>query len=379
MAGEGSATDMLAAAAGVDPAALLGGGGVSPFPQGTAQMVLYAGSKKGIPTPAKAGPVPLAGGAASQYSGTYKDKFHGRAVTINMGSPLQAGWRVEIHSNLGKQDPEEADPGSVQLWVEFYNEKGESVYKQQITDSTTKSALLGRGTPSIGPAGRDSSIQVDVNMADFAAEGGKPTPDEDVTKTIEEELKTVYSLPEPQMRKIKTQLWLAGYYGDTPLEQINMTTVTAQDVEGLTNVMLQAARYFNAGKKITWQGLLSQLAADPASKNLGENETTAVVSDPQEITAAANAAATEILGRAPTPQDVQTLIGLIHGREKRQNEAIEQKSGSVEATNNEAQIEQYFREKYPNEAFAVDYGSRATIWEDMLRTSSPTPKVVSLG
>jgi len=211
--------------------------------------------------------------------------------------------------------------------------------------------------------------------------GGVPM--EEQTGTIQGEMEKLYDLSDGEIRKLKTQLWLAGYYpSGTKLDEINMRVITNEDISAFGGVMVAAARYYAAGEKKTWRQLLSEQATDPSAKHKDQSEEPIIpLTDPVAITQAANALGTKVLGRAPSAEDVQAIVAMIHEHElsygKKQNEGGGEgvvDTSSADSIN--ANMEQYMRQHYPNEAMAVDWGSAAQQWDDLLMSSSPQPPIV---
>jgi hypothetical protein len=208
---------------------------------------------------------------------------------------------------------------------------------------------------------------------------GKPReiPQTDQVGNIESEIKSLYSLPPATLRKYKTELFLAGYYGDATLDQINMNTITGDDLKAFGSVMASAAGYWAADKKVTWQQLLSMEAADPSAKHRGPKTPVIPLSDPEAITLAANETGTKVLGRAPTAKDIQGLVAMIHSREMAYGKAqAAGGGGGIVQPDVNADMEQWMRKTYPNEAMAVDWGSNAQVWEQLLASTSPQPRIV---
>lgn len=306
-------------------------------------------------------------------------------------------YHVELHTTWGHLPSRDEiakaseDPSSVQMFVQIKDKHGKVVANQML-DQTEVQSILSRapgtsGHPAIGAGhnlGGDVNISLDPYQLDSAGRiGGTPNnepgvPLKDQTGMIEDQLKSLYNMDPKQLAGMKHELWLAGYYGNgTPLSAVNMNSITNDDISAFGTLMTGAARYYAAGKKITWQDLLHQEASDPSVK-AKTGQPAIPLTDPAAITQQANATATKILGRAPSPEDVSTLIKLIHSQETNYGQTQQQTSGgTVVRPDPTADIEQYLRQHYPNEAMAVDWGSAAQQWDSMLASTSPQPQIVS--
>lgn len=311
---------------------------------------------------------------------TMPDFGSGYTVDINstMGSALAAGALEGANANMTK------------VWAEVKDASGKVVYKQDITAQVGArlgmSVTLANGVVTTPGAitGENSKGQpnpIEVNLNQLQAEGGgiKPGGTADSTGTIEDQLKGLYNMDPKTLRNFKHELWVAGYYGQVPLDRVNMNVMTDLDVQAFSQLMVDSARYYQAGKKITWQSLLQQQATDPTNVKASEASTTGPLTDPEAITVDANTAATKLLGHAASPKDVQTLIAMIHGQETA-HYASAHNANTVYApdeTSVQNDITQYFREQYPNEALSVDWGSAANEWAQMLaKNPSEQPTTV---
>lgn len=371
---------------GIDPSALGGGGpATSPFAADTGKMSLWKGSTldpkyyqtKGLPDKP---------GATKVYSMVWG----GKTVAIHapdFGPDVHIAINSTIGENPSADDIRKA-PGTrqVRIWIELRGKDNRPLYQQDINTGSpgegNTEMLLGRAGTYMKQKG-SPDVLVNINPYDDPRGtliGGDRV---DQTGTIEDELKGLYNMKPAEIKKYKTQLWLAGYYGrDTPLDQINMTVLSGDDIRFFSDVMLQAARYFAAGKKTTWQDLLAQQSQDPSNTKTKGTGAPISISDPAAITAAANKTGQQLLGRAPSPKDVQTLIAAIQQKETIVGTAVNEAQAAntntpIASVDPQSEIDQYFREQYPAETMAVDWGAAAADWEQMLRTPAGQPGVVT--
>lgn len=192
----------------------------------------------------------------------------------------------------------------------------------------------------------------------------------DKNKTIAEELQRLYTLPPDRVAFFKTQLWMAGYFGeDTKLDDVDLYSLDQDTFSALGTIMLEAARYYAAGRKVTWQQLLSQKATGRDQQGEEDDVTKITLSDPAQLTVDAEQAAYRILGRKPSPADIQMYIQGVHSAEAKRDTLM---STNQDATainvNSAARAESFWREKYPGEAFAVEYADRAQQFMSLLET-----------
>lgn len=309
-------------------------------------------------------------------------------------------YKIELHTSWGHTPTDDElglarrHPSGVDIFVVVKDADGKVVDQYDLEDEQKRILLgvpkqdyiSGKGGPHISIE-MDPYNMVEPSKADLAGRAlygglhGTNPKAQDETGLIEDELKKLYTLAETdpeKLRQYKHQLWLAGYYGQgTTLEEINMNSITGDDISAFGSLMAGAARYWAADKRITWQDLLKQQATDPSAKAT-EGESPVLLMDPARITLEANATATKILGRAPTPKDVQTIIALIHSQQTAYGEAVQGTSGGTTIQPDPAaQIERFLREQNPEEAMAVDWGSAAQQWDEMLASTSPQPRIVS--
>lgn len=355
--------------------------------QGTLWLGSQAAGPEGLPS--------------ARPNGTKQTTLTYNGRKINVTTPdYGSDYKIEIHSSWGHTPSEEElqkakdHPSSLTLTVMVKDANGKVVDHYELADEEKRIILgnpkqdyiSGKGDPLINVE-MDPYNPVQPSAADIAGRAlygglhGTNSPQSDQTAMIEDELKKLYSLAEndpAKMRGYKHQLWLAGYYGQgTKLEEVNMNTITNEDVSAFGSLMAGAARYYAAGKKITWQSLLEQQASDPSVK-AKEGEQPIALTDPAAITLSANETATKILGRAPTPKDVATLISLIHSQQTVTGKALQGTAGgTVIQPDPAAQIEQFLRSQHPDEAMAVDWGSAAQQWDQLLASTSPQPRTVS--
>lgn len=258
-----------------------------------------------------------------------------------------------------------------------------------MTASTGRRILAGEPDPektAMGPYGTGPEIRPGISQAETHT--GVYHEGKEITTTIQDQMSKLYDTPKPTLSKYKHWLWLAGYYGKTPLDQINMTTLTTDDFAAFGMAMTSAARYKAAGKNLTWQQVLQAEAQDPSAAKrtaaiVGAGDKTPPIdlSSPEAITAAANATAEKILGHKATSTDVSTVIALIHEREMAYGKAHIAGAGGTaitpDAATEAASMENYFRDKYPNEATAVDWSAQATQWDQLLAAPPlPAPRQV---
>jgi len=273
------------------------------------------------------------------------------------------------------------------FWIEIDDAKGKSVWQKNLEEIQPGAGMILMGGAQFRPGqgkdviGKDWAINPYVDAAKVLTTTSDKTTDR--TGQIDAELKKLYVLAvenPKQLVSYKHELWLAGYYGKVPLDQVNMTTLTNEDMTAFGEVMTGAARYYAAKQDITWQDLLHKEAADPSAKKRAakaDAEPVIPLTDPAAITKAANKTATDVLGHKPNPDDVSAIISLLHNKEKIYGEASNSGEGGT-AVNPDpaADIEQYFRDKYPTEAMAVDWGAQAQVWDQLLATPANMPSTV---
>jgi len=192
-----------------------------------------------------------------------------------------------------------------------------------------------------------------------------------ITGTIGNELKSLYQVAQAHpdlMRQYKHELWMAGYYGSgVKLDAVDMNTITNEDIAAFGNLFIAASRYEQAGQHMTWQELLGKQAQnDIAGKQAAAK--TYRLTDPASTIQEANAIATKVLGRGPSAEDVRNLVSMVEANEQKRKADTESGGGFYTATDPQADIEQYFRQKYPGEAQATDMNDRITAWRDILKT-----------
>jgi hypothetical protein len=308
-------------------------------------------------------------------------------------------WDVELHTDWGHTPTAEElsaarsgkkVPG---MWVEVRDPHGNVVQRQDLDANQVDTMLRAKPTT---PGSKAPAHEVHFTMDPYKYPN-KPLsldqpallPTTDKPGLISDELKKLYDLPPEKMQHLKSELFLAGYYGPgATLDEINMHTITGMDIQAFGTIMATAAQYYAAaldghGEKLTWQELLKRQASDPSAKHRGTKVPTIPLTSPALIAAQANATGTAILGRAPSAKDVQALVAMIHGHEMQWGKADQAGGGEgvVNATSGEAQqadIEQWMREKYPNEAMATDWGSAAQQWDELLKSTSPQPQIIGL-
>lgn len=332
-------------------------------------------------------------------AGMKKSRVNYRGYQIDVLTPDYGdGFKVEIHTSWGHNPSEKelkearANPNSVRIFAQVRDPNGKVVDSVSLDDGQTRTILgLNFDPTSPGPKGKvlsaESSTPLQVTMDPYAREktaqgmgativGGRPQTDS--TGTIQGEMEKLFKMNPKQLRALKTQLWLAGYYGDSvTLDQVSMSTITNEDISAFGGIMVEAARYWSAGQKVTWQELLGKQAADPSSKHKRPQEPIIPLTDPEAIAKAANETGTKVLGRAPTAKDVSSIVAMIHKNELTYGKAQNAGGGQGEVQHDpQADMEAYMRQKYPNEAMAVDWGSAAQQWDALLTQSSPQPPIV---
>jgi hypothetical protein len=310
-------------------------------------------------------------------------RWGGRLVDVS-APDFGGGVHVAINSDVG-ENPSQSDlrraNQNTQVWLEIRDAKGKALYRQNIQQDQ-QNVLLTPGENALFGS-------PDITLrADPYAQAGPRIPGHNVikTSTVEGEIKSLYDMDPKQLWDMKNELWLSGYYpSGMKLADLNQNSLTNDDIAAFAGVMMAANRYYEAGKNLTWQDLLHWQAADPAAKKkaqVSQGVVTYSLSDPAAITKAANDAAVQILGRTPSSDDVSTLVSLIHSREMAQQKvtnvsgADQPTGGTTTNVDPQADVEQYFRQHYPNEAMAVDWGSQAQVWNDALSRTSPQPPIV---
>jgi len=317
---------------------------------------------------------------------TWQLTWGGHAVQITTPD-FGPDVHVSINSTFG-ENPSHADvmraaqdPNRQRIWVEIRDKNNKPLYSQDVNmaDNEATNILLGTHPILKAPGKPDLALNADPYAGDQGQLFGGPQVDQ--TSSVQEELKKLYDADPGKLWNMKNELWLAGYYSSgTKLDDVSRTSLTNDDIAAFASVMMAATRYWAAGKRVTWQDLLSWQAADPsAKKRAAKADATPpnVLTDPARITKDAHDAATQILGRDASSEDVSTLVSLIHAREtavyKKQVAAA---GGQVEGVDQAADIDQYFRQHYPNEAMAVDWGAAANVWNQSLAQTSPQPRIV---
>jgi len=324
-----------------------------------------------------------------------------RSVLV-AGLNLPAGWHAEFVPQGGQDDNAiriQDNNGKVRQEIALTPDQRAAIMASTPGSGEAQMSPIQRqqaGEEKRGPIGPhpgshtfqpkyDYTLQLTPDQ--IGAIQSKQTP---IEGSIKDELTSLYSTAKSnpqQMRAWKHELWAAGYYGrGTKLDEIDMNTLGTQDMAAFGSLFADAARYYAAGQNVTWQDLLKLKANSPNNLDaLTKGAKTYRLSDPATIIEEANATATKILGRGPSPEDVQTLLKSIETQEQNKKAAVEAGGGFYQGTDPTADIAQYFRQKYPNEAMSTDVNDRVTAWRDLLKTppagSAPaevTPRGVQL-
>jgi hypothetical protein len=379
----------------------LGGGagqGYDPFAlQGKAETgVLYIGQSQAQPAVMGRSPFDaanLAAGAGTTVQFQLPGLKYTRSILLQ-GLNLHNGYTAEIVTS----DPQKQWPAGISsnqikkvgIGVQIHDPTGKVVYTRWL-DLADKNSIFGYGgdrnsitEPSALEAGGfkstgqgpDAVIKMNPDeIVKSAATRKAGVPSKALTGSIEDQLMLLYKTPKDQLTSYKHELWAAGYYGNVTLDQVDMTIISSQDIQAFGSLMSAAAAYYKADPQhpVTWQSLLHKQAQSGAVN--AKNQKHISVPDPASVIQEANATATKVIGHAPSPQDIQAIMGMVQqGEQKRYDQSIQiGQPGLVQSVDPAADIEQYFRQKYPNESQAMDWQDRAQVWDDMLK-SPPTPE-----
>lgn len=193
----------------------------------------------------------------------------------------------------------------------------------------------------------------------------------DATDSISHQLKSVYAMAPEQILALKKQMWMAGMYPTgTKAEQLN-GLIDDQFVSNVSSVMVQASRYYLAGKKVTWQGLLQSQAQQGPGADGTINPTHIDFTSDAELTDAIQSAASDKIGQKATPEDVRAYIAAFHAKEQAQQAADQSNVDTLtEKPNVDAEANAYLRMHYPNEMKGVEWADRAAEWTQLLATGS---------
>lgn len=192
---------------------------------------------------------------------------------------------------------------------------------------------------------------------------------------IQDELKSIYKLPPDEIKDIKTKLWMAGYFGNTGIDEMDLENIDAQTFNALAEVMVQASRYYAAGVDVTWRDLLARMAQDgPNADGKNPNPVHVELTDPAALEETMRTLAPDIIGRRLSPEDVRAFIDGVHSEETTQQTAAAAETDTTTfGVSPEARARQFLRQRYPDEATASEWADRAQEWQDLL-ANAPTPQ-----
>lgn len=262
----------------------------------------------------------------------------------------------------------------------------------QTNSSGRHSLVVTRGTGKHMQAIYRTPFNPDLSSVVSFDQGGQP-PALDLTddlagiagaqsnlRTVQQEMKNFYGADQQTIHDVNYKLWLAGYYGQTPLDQVDLNTPTSDTFKGVLDVMLNAARMHEAGHDITWQDYLNQLAGGPAAQARQKSHGVGgfQIHDATSIQETATQVAQQVLGRYPTPDEMKVFVAQQQTNEIGANVASSH-GGVGEVPDVAASATAYFRNLHPDQAGAVKYADRTSDFMSLLASSVPTEQVKDLG
>ena len=189
----------------------------------------------------------------------------------------------------------------------------------------------------------------------------------DETDSVENQLKTVYGYSPEQVTALKKQMWMAGMYPQgTDPDSLN-GIIDDRFVANIGSVMVQASRYYAAGKKVTWQSLLMSMSQKGPGADGAVDPVHIDLTSEAELTQTIDEAARDKIGQKATPEDVRAFIASVHAKESAEQRANQaNKDTLTSSVDSKAEADAYLRTHYPEQMKGVEWADRAAEWTDLL-------------
>lgn len=246
--------------------------------------------------------------------------------------------------------------------------QGEDRY-QQIIDQAQQQGAPGADTPTI--LGNLTGQEV-VGAPGFEEHPAQPVQPRETTSL--DLLEQIYEMDSDSLEDLQLRMYAAGFYGDTPLEDIRLGDPDDAFAPWMDVVRRTAIESEVEGEPVSWGEVLDeaeQTAVLPESGGAAGQPVKITLSDPAALSQMLDNVAPSTIGRELDEVDKQDFIALVHGMQREQ-QTTQQAEGDATTTSvsPQARAEEFVRRQAPAEAAAHDMRAQM---ETVLRLfGSPT-------